>query len=420
MLSQETIATIKATVPVLSEHGEDLTKHFYKRMFANNPEVAPFFNPAHQAAGTQQRALAGAILAYAPNIDNLQALGDAVDLIAHKHVSLMITEDQYPIVGENLLGAIKDVLGDAATDDILKAWGEAYGLLATVLIDAEKKIYETNANKAGGWRGFRTFTVAKIHQESPAIRSLHLRPSDDGDLPSYEPGQFLTLRMATPAGSTTMRNYSLSAAPGGSEFRISVKKEPGSTPQSPSGYVSNILHDEIKEGSTIEVGPPCGSFTLDLTARDDGPLVLLAGGVGITPILSMVHTAAAKQPDRKIVLVHANTDEDSQAFRQELEQLAASHDNLTLHFCYDEIASSKINEHRSQGQVDDALLARLVPNFDGTYYFCGPQPFMAAVYQLLRKRKVPETHINLEFFGPKQALLAPQGKPTSASTPKAG
>lgn len=420
MLSQETIATIKATVPVLSEHGEDLTKHFYKRMFANNPEVAPFFNPAHQAAGTQQRALAGAILAYASNIDNLQALGGAVDLIAHKHASLMITADQYPIVGENLLGAIKDVLGEAATDDILAAWGEAYGLLATVLIDAEKKIYEANATKPGGWRGFRPFTVAKIQQESQAIRSFYLKPSDGGTLPSYEPGQFLTLRMATPEGSTTMRNYSLSAAPTESEFRISVKREPGSSPQSPKGYASNVLHDEIKEGSTVEVGPPCGSFTLDLTTPADGPLVLLAGGVGITPILSMVHTAVAQQPERTIVLIHANTDEGSQAFREELEQLAATHAHLTVHFCYDEIASSNVNEHRSQGQVDDALLARLVPNFDGTYYFCGSQPFMAAVYQVLRKRRVPETHINLEFFGPKQALLAPQGKPTPASTPKAG
>src|SRR5690606_23494038 len=107
MLNERIIQTVKSTAPVLEEHGDTLTRHFYQRMFKHNPEVAPFFNPANQSAGKQQRALAGAIAAYAANIDNLEVLGGAVELIAQKHASLMIKPEHYPIVGENLLASIR-------------------------------------------------------------------------------------------------------------------------------------------------------------------------------------------------------------------------------------------------------------------------------------------------------------------------
>src|SRR5690606_36073875 len=107
MLDEKTIQIVKSTAPILQEHGETLTRHFYKRMFSHNPEVGPFFNPAHQTSGSQQKALAGAICAYAANIDNLEVLGGAVELIAQKHASLQIKPEHYPIVGENLLASIR-------------------------------------------------------------------------------------------------------------------------------------------------------------------------------------------------------------------------------------------------------------------------------------------------------------------------
>src|SRR5690242_1891857 len=108
MLSEQTIAIVKATAPAVAAHAEEITRRFYKLMFAGNPEVLAYFNPAHQHAGTQQRALAGAICAYAANIDNLGALGPAVELIAQKHCSLGIQAEHYPIVGKHLLVAVKD------------------------------------------------------------------------------------------------------------------------------------------------------------------------------------------------------------------------------------------------------------------------------------------------------------------------
>lgn len=260
MLSQKTISIVKSTAPVLEKHGEALTKHFYKKMFSNNPEVKTLFNPAHQAAGLQQKALAGAICAYAANIDNLDALGGAVELIAQKHASLHIEAKDYPIVGMNLLASIKDVLGDAATDDIVNAWEEAYGFLAEILIGREQQIYTEQKSQPGGWEGFKEFTIVKKVPESSIITSFYLSPNDCSELPSFKPGQYITVRVPGQSGYTTMRNYSLSNKPGEKLFRISVKREDGLKQDDPKGYVSNYLHNNLDTDSILEVGPPCGEF----------------------------------------------------------------------------------------------------------------------------------------------------------------
>ena len=166
LLNQNTIDIVKSTAPILQQHGETLTRHFYQRMFSHNPEVGPFFNPANQAEGTQQRALAGAICAYAANIDNLEVLGGAVELIANKHASLMVKPEHYPIVGENLLASIREVLGDGATDDVINAWAEAYGFLTDILVGREEQLYSDSATKDGGWEGFRKFKIDKKDQEA--------------------------------------------------------------------------------------------------------------------------------------------------------------------------------------------------------------------------------------------------------------
>lgn len=143
MLDKKEMDIIKATVPVLEQHGLDITKHFYKIMFENNPEVKPLFNMENQKSGEQPLALANAILAVAKNIDNLAALMPAVKSIGEKHVLCNVKPEHYPIVGKNLLIAIKDILGDAATEDIMNAWEKAYGILAEVFIQTEKEIYES-------------------------------------------------------------------------------------------------------------------------------------------------------------------------------------------------------------------------------------------------------------------------------------
>lgn len=408
MLSEHTIRIVKSTAPILAEHGETLTRHFYQRMFTHNPEVAPFFNPAHQKAGKQQRALAGAITAYAANIDNLEVLGDAVELIAQKHVSLTIKPEHYPIVGENLLASIREVLGEGATDEVIAAWAEAYGFLANILIGREKQIYAENALKPGGWEGFKPFRVIRRERESSNITSFYLVAADGAPLPAFKAGQYITVRVTMPNGQTTMRNYSLSDKPGQEWFRISVKREVAPEAATPAGYVSNLLHDSVGIGDTIEIAPPCGEFFLDTSEKHTRPLLLLAAGVGITPIMSILLTALETMPERDIVFIHGSLDEQVQAFKSVVDGLAQTHPRLKVHHRYSEPAAAGITRagDASTGFITAELIESLLPGRDADYYFCGPQPFMVSIYHDLLKWGIPASQVHFEFFGPRQELEA--------------
>jgi nitric oxide dioxygenase len=176
MLTQKTKDTVKATAPVLAEHGNDIIRHFYKRMFNAHPELKNMFNVSHQERGEQQQALARAVYAYAANIEDPQSLSAVLKGIAHKHVSLGVRAEQYPIVGEHLLASIKEVLGDAATDDIISAWAQAYGNLADILAGMESELTEASAAIPGGWNGWREFIVRSKQPESEVITSFVLEP----------------------------------------------------------------------------------------------------------------------------------------------------------------------------------------------------------------------------------------------------
>ena len=406
MLNQNTKDIVKSTAPILQQHGETLTRHFYQRMFSHNPEVGPFFNPANQAEGTQQRALAGAICAYAANIDNLEVLGSAVELIANKHASLMVKAEHYPIVGENLLASIKEVLGDGATDQVIDAWAEAYGFLTDILVGREQQLYRDSATRDGGWEGFRTFRIDRKDQESQNITSFYLKPEDGSALPGFMPGQYITIRVPTADGSTTMRNYSLSNQPGRDYFRISVKREVAPSAGAPDGYVSNLLHDNMAEGDTLEIGPPCGEFFLNVNDRHERPLVLLAAGIGITPIMSILKATLNAMPDREIILIHGCLNDDVQPFKPFIDQLALDHPNLKAHYRYSDMAQDDVlaEENSSAGMVDAELIESLIPSRHADYYFCGPKPFMVNIYQDLLVWGIPASQVHFEFFGPREAL----------------
>lgn len=327
-------------------------------------------------------------------------------MIAQKHASLRIKPEHYPIVGENLLASIREVLGEAATDDIINAWGEAYGFLADILIGREAQIYKEQTETPGGWAEFKSFRVTRKEKESDIITSFYLVPADGGLLPSFKPGQYITVRVPSPCGHTTMRNYSLSDKPGQDYLRISVKRETGPKADTPKGYVSNLLHDSFEVESTVEIAPPCGEFFLDVTEKHERPLVLMAGGIGITPLYSILKTALEEMPERKIVLIHGSLHEGIQPFRKEIEELAGMHSNLKTHFRYSEPAREGVQRSASNdtGMFDAALIERLVPEKDADYFFCGPKPFMVNMYHQLLEWGIPASQVHFEFFGPRQEL----------------
>lgn len=407
MLDSRTIAIIKSTVPVLEIHGETITRTFYQTMFRNHPELLNIFNHANQRQGKQPTALANAVYAAAAHIDNLGQILPVVRGIAHKHRALGILPEHYPIVGENLLGAIKTVLGEAATDDILEAWSRAYGVIADAFISVEADMYEQSAQQPGGWRGFRRFVVERKVQETDEAASFYLVPEDGEAFASFEPGQYITVRVK-PEGQefTHLRHYSLSAAPGTAYYRITVKREDDGL-NKPAGIVSTYLHNNVKQGDVLEISAPAGDFTLNQNRQT--PVTLISGGVGLTPMISMLETLLAHS-DREVVYIHAARSEDRHIMKEHTAALAAKHSQLK---CYTVYEKAEANGSCDKiGYIDAAWLLSVAPP-QSDFYFCGPVPFMQAVYQALHEMNVPEDSIHYEFFGPAGSLSSAGSAPVS-------
>ncbi|SIQ24315.1 nitric oxide dioxygenase [Chryseobacterium sp. RU37D] len=276
---------IKATIPFLKTNGTDLTKHFYATMLSENPELNNLFNISNQASGRQQNVLANTVLAYAENIEKPTVLINILKGIGNKHVSLNIHPEQYKIVGHYLISSIKAILGDAATAEIIEAWTEAYNELAQIMISLEDGMYQSKVRKTGGWKGWRTFIISDIVEESAEIKSFYLKPKDKGTITDYHPGQYISVKTFVPELQHEQpRQYSLSSAFNPEYYRISVKKDQNNQ-HLPDGIVSNILHKK-NIGDEIEVSAPSGVFHLD--THSENPMVLISGGVGITPLFSML------------------------------------------------------------------------------------------------------------------------------------
>jgi nitric oxide dioxygenase len=398
MLKPSTIATVKATAPVLAVHGYAIIQRFYERLFQAHPELKNLFNMRHQERGEQQRALAGAVLAYATNVDNLAALTPAVARITHKHASLNVQAEQYGVVGQHLLAAIKEVLGEAATTDIVDAWAEAYQELADIFIQAEARLYEEAAARPGGWRGWRNFVVSHKRPESEVITSFFLEPEDGRPIADFKPGQYISMVVDVPRlGLQQVRQYSLSDAPNGRWYRISVKRESGDTQHS-AGYVSNLLHDLVDTGDVVRIAPPFGDFHVDMEATT--PVVLISGGVGLTPLVSMLKTVL-KHTDREVVFVHGARNSSVHAMKDRLKGAADTNPRLTSIVFYDAPLETDVPgyDHDHVGLVDLRRIPQAVLKPDADYYICGPLPFMRMQVATLKDMGVDEARLHYEVFG---------------------
>lgn len=401
MLTPRQIELVKATVPVLREHGVALTTHFYRRMLEGNPELKNIFNQVHQARGRQQKALAGAVLAYAENIENPAVLLPAVKFIASKHATVGIRAEHYPIVGRHLLASIREVLGEAATDELVDAWAAAYGQLADLMIKVESGIYEAQANAEGGWSGWRPFVVAKRVDETPDVVSFYLKPADGGRVPGWKPGQFVSVRAYLPELNLMQpRQYSLSAAPGShEEIRISVKRiDPKG--DAPAGLMSNHLHKRLKAGDTIDVSAPAGEFHL---AEGSNPVFLAAGGIGVTPILAMLESIVENTPERPVTFIQAARTAGELAFVKEVRAAAAKGKHVKVLAFVTQPAEADmavkcpcVKLGARPGLEDVRALA---PSPDADAYLCGPGGFMADMRAALEAAGVPAKQIHAEVFG---------------------
>lgn len=248
---------------------------------------------------------------------------------------------------------------------------------------------------------FRPFKLVSKIRESETITSFVLKPVGKGVWQDFEAGQFLTLQVPTATGATVLRTYTVSSSPRQTGFyRISVKREAAPGADVPAGLCSAWLHDELEPGMVLHAAPPRGGFRLDRASSR--PVLLLSGGVGVTPMLPMFDLLA-RESDRQVWFIHACENEAVQAFRDEVSSLAALRPGLHLHTCYrkpmDDTTPTALPRH-SRGLLSRATLQALLPLDDYEVYLCGPPPFMRALYRLLLELGIRSERIAYEFFGP--------------------
>lgn len=396
MISTEARPLIEASVPVLREHGVNITTVFYNNMFAAHPELKNLFNISNQAIGDQQQALASAVYAFAANVDQPEVLDPVLNRIAHKHASLGIRSEQYTIVGKYLLGAIAEVLGGAATKDLLIAWDEAYWIMAGNLIAREAKLYcEKQVEQENFWK---TLKVVRRVEETADIVSLYLATKDLSSPGSFVPGQYVSVCTDIEAiNLRQIRQYSLSSAPDQDYWRITIKKERG-TDNAQDGLVSSQVHT-LAVGDELQVSPAYGDFQLQKNSNQ--PVVLLAAGVGITPMMSIMQSLAKEDPSRHITLAFAGQSSQQHPFQLEIAELAKQFKTFNGVSCYEQGAGQKACYGQSYpGWLDLHKLESQLIHDEAEYYLCGPLPFMRAQRRSLLQLGVNVEQIRYEVFGP--------------------
>jgi nitric oxide dioxygenase len=389
---------ISATVPILKEHGVLLTKHFYNRMFTHHPELRNMFNMGNQQSGKQQTALAMAVLAYAENIANPGVLMPVVDHIGQKHVSLDIRPEHYQIVGAHLIASIKEVLGYAATPEILDAWTAAYQQLADLMSGHEAGLYQKKAAQVHGWTGWRPFIVREKIVESAEITSFHLYPADGGHTMLHIPGQYISIRTFIPEINLYQaRQYSISSTPNADYYRISVKIEKGAALDT-NGLISNHLHSSVSVGDVVDITAPAGEFRLDADVA--APVVFISGGVGLTPMISMLQNLVEKDFSFPITWLHGCRNREVHAFKTQLDEIVSTNSQVEQIVFYDAATDLDKQEGIMEGFLDLDKVDGLASDPDTRYYVCGPAAFIRKQHLDLTAMGVAKESIFFEEFGP--------------------
>lgn len=264
----------------------------------------------------------------------------------------------------------------------------------------------SHAAGVAAWAGVRTFRVERKEPEDEdgQVCSFYLVPEDAKPLPPFLPGQFLTFKLdlPTPQGAVeaVTRCYSLSDAPQTHSYRVSIKRAPAPVGSLvPSGRVSNYFHDHVGVGSLLQLRAPSGHFYIE---RSDTPVVLIGGGVGITPMLSMLNWCLAEQPGREVWLFYGVRHGRELVQLAHLESMAARHPQFHLRLCFSDPRPGDLarNDDTHQGRVDVALLRRLLPLKPFHFYICGPTPMLESLVPALEDWGVPDGRIHFEAFGP--------------------
>jgi nitric oxide dioxygenase len=399
MLSTKSTEIVRATLPAVGAAIGEITELFYRKLFVAHPELErDLFNRGNQLQGQQQKALAGAIAAFATlQLDPDEARTELIlSRIAHKHASLGITADQYWVVHKHLFEAIVEVLGAAVTPDVAAAWDEVYWLMANTLISMEAKLY-ASAGVAAGDVWSKAVVRNRTHESADTV-TFTLASLDGTPLPSFRPGQYLSVGVVLPDGARQIRQYSLCGAPTSDEWRITVKRMPASTLAegsiAPEGEVSNFLYHNVFEGDELQVTLPFGDLVLP---DGDCSLLLASAGIGCTPMIGMLNYLADSRDTRQVSVLHADRSIAGHAHRAELNELVERLPHADVHRWYEDLGAVQPFDTVRLGRAD---LVDITLQPDTQAFLCGPLPFMLSLREALLERDVPSENIHYEVFGP--------------------
>ena len=286
---------------------------------------------------------------------------------------------------------------------------------------AETRLRCREAEQAqAGWNGLRKFAVAKKNVECDDVCAFYLKPHDGRALPAFKPGQYLTFQLDLPGRDKPLvRCYSLSDCPHQRDYyRVTIKKEkaPPDRPDLPPGAASSYFCDTVKEGDILNVKAPTGHFFLDMSRTN--PIVLIAGGVGITPMLCMANAIIASGSKREAWFFLGARNRREHIHKAELEKIAAENDNIHLHVCYSKPGPDEVKgrDYQHEGRVSVELFKELLPSNNFEFYLCGPGAFMKSITDGLEAWGVPDADVHFEAFGPatvKKKAVAPTPEETT-------
>ncbi|MEW5811410.1 MAG: globin domain-containing protein [Actinomycetota bacterium] len=383
---------VSATLPLIGAHIDEITTEFYRRMFAAHPELLRnLFNRGNQAQGAQQRALAASIATFATHLVD-PTLPHPVELlsrIGHKHASLGVTADQYPIVHEHLFAAIVAVLGaETVTADVAEAWDRVFWIMADTLIDLERALYR-EAGVADGDVYRRSRVVSREDDPSGAVL-ISVRSVGEpfgGPRVGQAAGQYLSVGVTLPDGARQLRQYSLVNAPDGTELTFAVKAVAAADGR-PAGEVSSWITDHVRVGDLLDVTVPFGDLPVP-SGRE--PLLLISAGIGVTPMVGILAHLAATAPRTVAHALHADRSEQTHPLRERHRQLVAALPNATLQTWYED-----------RGLLD---LDGIDIPADAQVYLCGNTGFVQAVRAQLIAKGVELARVHCELFAPNDWLL---------------
>ncbi|ANE82205.1 hemin transporter [Mycobacterium adipatum] len=361
---------VTATLPLVGANIDAITREFYRRLFDAHPSLLRnLFNRGNQAQGAQQRALAASIATFATHLVNpdLPHPAELLSRIGHKHASLGITADQYPIVHEHLFAAIVEVLGaDTVTAEVAEAWDRVYWIMAETLIDMERALYE----EAGVTPGDVYRRAPVTHRVDDPSGAVLVTVASDAN---FSAGQYVSVGVTLPDGARQLRQYSVVNKPGSGELTFAVK---------PAGEVSCWIRDNLRVGDLIDVTVPFGDLP---TPAPGAPLVLISAGIGITPMLGILETLPA---DAHVQVLHADVSEQTHPLRERQRELVDKMPNATLQLWYEDLMSLEDVEFPADAEV----------------YLCGNDGFVRSVRDQLLQRGVDRVHC--ELFSPNDWLLS--------------